>query len=259
MAGGGFVVRRVPAEEPRRRSAACSTGWTRRAAGRRLRVAAPAAGHAGRAGRARPGPAARRLPRADQAARGGGAGEAAEVAARFPEPPRGEITLVAGRRGGPARRRSTTPCCASWPTRVGARRAAGIASSLSGHPRNAIYRRLTGLSRMPHCDGVLDHDTDLLRQLRPAPRPRLHDRGRRRAGPPPPPPRRGRLLPDRHRRARRQRRPGRRGRGDAAEGVLRHGVGAVPRAGRGSSRPTTSSSAPPTPSTSAGCRTSCSC
>jgi len=27
---------------------------------------------------------------------------------------------------------------------VGARRAAGIASSLTGHPRNAIYRRLTG-------------------------------------------------------------------------------------------------------------------
>ena len=86
---------------------------------------------------------------------------------------------------------------------------------------------------MPHCDGVLDHDTDLLRQLRPAPRARLHDRGRRRAGAAPPPLRRGRLLPDRHRRARRQRRPGRRGRRDAAQGVLRHGVGAVPRAGRG--------------------------
>ena len=77
-------------------------------------------------------------------------------------------------------------------------------------------------------DGLLHHDTDLLRQLGSASGARLHDRGRGRAGPAPPPARRGRLLPDRHRRARRQRGPCRRGRRHAAQAVLRRGVRALP-------------------------------
>ncbi|MFI5050500.1 MAG: 16S rRNA (cytidine(1402)-2'-O)-methyltransferase [Gaiellales bacterium] len=70
-------------------------------------------------------------------------GMAAEVAARFPEPPRGEITLVLG--GVEARPAPIEDAVLrELADAVGARRAAGIASSLSGHPRNAIYRRLTG-------------------------------------------------------------------------------------------------------------------
>jgi 16S rRNA (cytidine1402-2'-O)-methyltransferase len=70
-------------------------------------------------------------------------GEAAEVAAQFTEPPRGEITLVlGGAEPGPAP--IDDAVLRELADAVGARRAAGIASSLSGHPRNAIYRRLTG-------------------------------------------------------------------------------------------------------------------
>ena len=56
--------------------------------------------------------------------------------------------------------------------------------------------------RDPRREGVLRHDADLLRQRRPAHRPRLHDGRRRRAHPLAPPARRGRLVPHRHRRAR---------------------------------------------------------
>ena len=60
-------------------------------------------------------------------------------------------------------------------------------------------------------DVLLRHDADLLRQRGAAPRARVHDDRRRRHGAPPPPARRGRVLPDRDRRARRA--GGRRGRG----------------------------------------------
>jgi 16S rRNA (cytidine1402-2'-O)-methyltransferase len=70
-------------------------------------------------------------------------GEAAEVAAHFTEPPRGEITLVLG--GVEAQPAPIDDdVLRELADAVGARREAGIASSLSGHPRNAIYRRLTG-------------------------------------------------------------------------------------------------------------------
>ena len=105
------------------------------------------------------------------------------------------------------------------------------------------------------------YNSHLLRQLGPASRACVHDGRGRRAGPPPPPARRGRLLPDRHRRARRQGGAGRRRGRALAEGVLRPGVGALPRPGRAAGgverllhphhRPA---------STSAGCRTSwCAC
>ena len=61
----------------------------------------------------------------------------------------------------------------------------------------------------PHDPAVLHHDADLLRQRRPAPRPRLHDDGRRRARPVPPHARRRHPVPDRHRRARPEGRGGR--------------------------------------------------
>ena len=60
---------------------------------------------------------------------------------------------------------------------------------------------------------LLRHHADLLRQRRAAPRPRVHDDRRRRPRPPHAPARRGRLLPHRHRRARRAGRAGGRARG----------------------------------------------
>ena len=63
-------------------------------------------------------------------------------------------------------------------------------------------RRRRRTHRDPRREGVLRHDADLLRQRRPAHRPRLHDGRRRRAHPLAPPARRGRLVPHRHRRAR---------------------------------------------------------
>ena len=70
-------------------------------------------------------------------------GEAADVAARFAEPPRGEITLVlAGAEAEAAP--LDDDVLRELAAAVGARRAAAIASALSGHARNAIYRRLTG-------------------------------------------------------------------------------------------------------------------
>ena len=69
--------------------------------------------------------------------------------------------------------------------------------------------------------GLLRHDADLLRERGAAPGPRVHDDRRRRPGAPSPPARRGRLLPHRHRRARRAGRPGRRARGRHAAGARR--------------------------------------
>jgi 16S rRNA (cytidine1402-2'-O)-methyltransferase len=70
-------------------------------------------------------------------------GAAADVAARFAEPPKGEITIVLG-----AAEAAAAPldddALRELAAAVGSRRAAALASSLSGHPRNAIYRRLTG-------------------------------------------------------------------------------------------------------------------
>ena len=83
---------------------------------------------------------------------------------------------------------------------------------------------------------LLHHHSHLLRERRAAPRPRLHDRGRRRAGAPSPPARRGRLLPDRHGRARHQGRAG--GGGARAHAAAARGPAgaALPRACRGARR-----------------------
>ena len=70
-------------------------------------------------------------------------------------------------------------------------------------------------------DGLLRHHPDLLRQRRAPPRARVHDDRRRHPRPPHAPARRGRLLPHRHRRARRAGRPGGRARGRDAQGARR--------------------------------------
>jgi 16S rRNA (cytidine1402-2'-O)-methyltransferase len=70
-------------------------------------------------------------------------GTVAELAGRFAEPPRGEVTLVLAGREAPA---PDVPAdaLAELAEAVGTRRAADLASRLSGAPRNALYRRLTG-------------------------------------------------------------------------------------------------------------------
>ena len=70
-------------------------------------------------------------------------GTAAELAARFPEPPKGEIMLVVD---GGARRRSTTPPRRRpWPSSsmraCPAGAAADLVARLTGVSRNALYRR----------------------------------------------------------------------------------------------------------------------
>ena len=72
-------------------------------------------------------------------------GTAAEVAGRFAEPPRGEVTLVLA---APARADAAgdvldRAALAELAAAVGARRAAALASALTGVPRNRIYGRLT--------------------------------------------------------------------------------------------------------------------
>ena len=95
---------------------------------------------------------------------------------------------------------------------------------------------------------LLRHDADLLRQRGAAPRARVHDDRRRRPGAPPPPARRGRVLPHRHRRARRAGRRRGQGAGRRAQGARRPQRRALPGARpRGSTPPTTSSSAPRDP------------
>ena len=96
-------------------------------------------------------------------------------------------------------------------------------------------------------DVLLRHHPDLLRQRAAAPRPRVHDDRRRRDRAPHAPARRGRVLSDRHRRARRagrRRRPARRGSSPRSWPTA---TPSASRRWRRSSRPpTTSSSAPPT-------------
>ena len=98
---------------------------------------------------------------------------------------------------------------------------------------------------------LLHHDADLLRQRRPAPRPRLHDDRRRRARALSPHARRRHAVPHRHRRARPEGRGGReQARADAAA-ARRSGRAAVRRDLEDARhRRATTSSAPPTRSTS---------
>ena len=99
-------------------------GELREAAGRvgrnarGLRVAAPAAGHAGRPGRVGPAPGGGGLPRADEGARGGGAGHcrrARRALRRRPATRRGRAGSRSERGGGGAPKRlGSTRCGASW-------------------------------------------------------------------------------------------------------------------------------------------------
>ena len=88
--------------------------------------------------------------------------------------------------------------------------AAGIPRRRRGRGRRG--RRSCSSSRLTLRE-LLRHHPDLLRQRRAPPGPRLLDDRRRHPRPAPPPARRGRLLPDRHRRARRARHAAGRGGG----------------------------------------------
>jgi 16S rRNA (cytidine1402-2'-O)-methyltransferase len=72
-------------------------------------------------------------------------GSAADVAARFEEPPKGEITIVIGPAAGPKARDDDDVALGIVAELVaegvGRRRAADIVSRLSGVSRNALYRR----------------------------------------------------------------------------------------------------------------------
>ncbi len=72
------------------------------------------------------------------------AGTAAELAERFAEPPRGEVTLVLAAAAEGDLPEADPAALAELAAAVGARRAAAIASALSGVPRNRLYRRITG-------------------------------------------------------------------------------------------------------------------
>jgi len=61
----------------------------------------------------------------------------------FAEPPRGEITLVMAAVEEQPVALPDDAALAELADALGAKRAAAIASSLSGAPRNAIYARLT--------------------------------------------------------------------------------------------------------------------
>ena len=136
-------------------------------------------------------------------------GSAAELAARYAsEPPRGEVVLVVGGARGeappdtrPGDRRGATPRRRG---RQAARRRVGGRASSPGR------RRIRSIERSPASDNgradshvLLHHHPHLLRQRPAPPGPRVHDDRRRRARPAHAPARRGRLLPHRHRRARR--------------------------------------------------------
>ena len=70
-------------------------------------------------------------------------GTAAELAARFHEPPRGEVTLVLAAAAGSAAPIPDASVLAELAGALGARRAAALAAALTGAPRNAIYAELT--------------------------------------------------------------------------------------------------------------------
>ena len=136
----------------------------------------------------------------------------------------------------PTRRRRPAELPAAGPaqaarTSAGSRRCAGLLAGAAGRAhrgrvataaapdRLGATRRARRLEACPRrvasiLDALLRHDAHLLRERRAPPRPRLHDDRGRRARPPHAPARRGRLLPHRHRRARRagrRRRPSARG------------------------------------------------
>jgi 16S rRNA (cytidine1402-2'-O)-methyltransferase len=69
-------------------------------------------------------------------------GTAADVAARFPEPPKGEITLVLGPGSGQTDGEEAVAAVAELVAAgVPRRRAADLVARLTGAPRNELYRR----------------------------------------------------------------------------------------------------------------------
>jgi 16S rRNA (cytidine1402-2'-O)-methyltransferase len=71
-------------------------------------------------------------------------GTVAELAEAFAQPPRGEITLVLDAPAAAGPPDVNAGALAELAQEVGVRRAAELASRLTGAPRNALYRRLTG-------------------------------------------------------------------------------------------------------------------
>ncbi|MGZ4480685.1 MAG: SAM-dependent methyltransferase, partial [Gaiellales bacterium] len=71
-------------------------------------------------------------------------GTAAELADRFREAPRGEVTLVLGTARPAAPVEPDREALAELAQALGARRAAALAAALTGRPRNRLYRLLTG-------------------------------------------------------------------------------------------------------------------
>jgi 16S rRNA (cytidine1402-2'-O)-methyltransferase len=70
-------------------------------------------------------------------------GSAAELAAAFSQAPKGEVTLVLAAAEPAPTELPDTPLLADLAAAVGAKRAAALASELTGLPRNRIYARLT--------------------------------------------------------------------------------------------------------------------
>ena len=71
-------------------------------------------------------------------------GTAVQLAARFEQPPKGEVTLVLGAVEQPAAALPDPALLAELAAAVGAKRAAALAAALTGASRNALYAMLTG-------------------------------------------------------------------------------------------------------------------
>jgi 16S rRNA (cytidine1402-2'-O)-methyltransferase len=71
-------------------------------------------------------------------------GSAAELAARFSEPPKGEVTLVLGPVEAAPGEAVDMAALRELGEAVGAKRAAALAAALTGEPRNRLYRLLVG-------------------------------------------------------------------------------------------------------------------
>jgi 16S rRNA (cytidine1402-2'-O)-methyltransferase len=73
-------------------------------------------------------------------------GPAAEMAGRFTEPPKGEVTIVLAAADATAPELPDPQLLSELAAAVGAKRAAGLAAALTGAPRNALYAMLTDRS-----------------------------------------------------------------------------------------------------------------
>ena len=186
------------------------------------------AGHRDRAAVRARGARGDPLPRDDDARRApAGVGCAPRSSARRPtvETAYGPIRVKIGRRRGT----STTPGPSSTTASVRPERRASRSrrSWPRPSPPGAPARQEGHERTQAHVD---HHDADLLRQRRAARRPRLHHDRRRHARPRAAAGGAGRLLPDRHRRARAEHRAHRARARDLGAGALRPDLGGVPRA-----------------------------